>query len=656
MVEFRKGQKSKLSDLTAGTDLYVGVQLDSPGLTFDIACFGLDASERLSDDRYFIFFNQPKSPEESIQLLGAQAGDTESFRVTLDRVPASVNKLAFTATVDGDGVMSQVASGYLRIVAGGQEVARYSFTGREFSTERAVMIADLYKKDVWRFSAVGQGFDGGLRALLENFGGEVAEDEPEPAPKPVPVPPGGAPGFAPPSGGPPQHQPAPSFGPPGGGPPPAPQPVGTMPIAGGPPQPPLGGPPPQYQQGPGTPAHGAPGGYPPPPGPPQPPYQQGPGTPPHGAPGGYPPPPGPPQYQQGPGTPPHGAPGGYPPPPGPPQPPYQQGPGTPPHGAPGGYPPPPGPPGPGGYPNQMPHQGHMAPPAPPGTGQPGGYPAPGPPGPGGYPGPGQPGQMQPTLQMPVPGGPMPPGPMHGGPMPPGPVQGGPPGPPPGVGLATPEPAFQYGIEQYREVPAGGRWAQQNPKMVRVDVSGGKVIARQGVMVAYQGDVKFKFQGQSLRSRFDNRQTGQSLELMRCEGNGEVFLAEDAANLHLVELQGNKLFVNVANVLAFDEGLTIEPARVEGAGIPGGALFAQTFSGQGTVVVKTKGIPLVLPVQGPTFADSNAIVAWTDMDVSTTTQMRLRRTAFPGHSGETVNLQFRCPPGTNNFIVVQPYEV
>ncbi|MET7302402.1 TerD family protein [Embleya sp. NPDC005575] len=603
MVEFRKGQKSKLSDLTAGTDLYVGVQLDSPGLTFDIACFGLDAGERLSDDRYFIFFNQPKSPEESIQLLGAQAGDTESFRVTLDRVPPNVNKLAFTATVDGDGVMSQVASGYLRIVAGGQEVARYSFTGREFSTERAVMIADIYKKDVWRFSAVGQGFDGGLRALLENFGGEVAEDEPDEAPKPNPVPSGAAPGFAPPGGGgmPPQ-QPAPSFGPPGGGPPPAPTPDF--------------GPPPGAPQPVGAmPGHGGP-------------------------------PPGPPQYNQ-PGTPPHGAPGGYPPPPGPPQ--YNQPPGTPPHGAPGGYPPPPGPPGPGGYPNQTPHQGHnQGHMAPPGMGQPGGYPPP--PGPGGYPGAGGPGQMQPTLQMPVPGGP-PPG-MQG--PPPG-MQGPPPGMQ-GVGIASPEPAFQYGIEQYREVPAGGRWAQQNAKMVRVDVSGGKVIARQGVMVAYQGDVKFKFQGQSLRSRYDNRQTGQSLELMRCEGNGEVFFAEDAAHLHLVELQGNKLFVNVANVLAFDEGLTIEPARVEGVGIPGGALFAQTFSGQGTVVVKTQGIPLVLPVQGPTFADSNAIVAWTDMDVSTTTQMRLRRTAFPGHSGETVNLQFRCPPGGNNFIVVQPYEV
>ncbi|MFE5732491.1 TerD family protein, partial [Streptomyces sp. NPDC056528] len=176
--EFQRGHKAKISDLTAGTDLYVGVQIAAPGLTFDISCFGLDADERLSDDRYFVFFNQPKSPEESIQLLGAQAGDTESFRVTLDRVPAHIHKLSFTATIDGDGQMSQIGPGHLRIVAGGEEVARYAFTGTEFSTERAVMLGDFYLKDVWRFAAVGQGFDGGLEALLRNFGGEVAEEEP----------------------------------------------------------------------------------------------------------------------------------------------------------------------------------------------------------------------------------------------------------------------------------------------------------------------------------------------------------------------------------------------------------------------------------------------------------------------------------------------
>ncbi|MQL66946.1 TerD family protein, partial [Streptomyces vinaceus] len=227
--EFQRGHKARISDLTAGTDLYVGVQIAGPGLSFDISCFGLDADERLSDDRYFIFYNQPKSPEESIQLLGAQAGDTESFRVTLDRIPQQIKKLSFTATIDGAGQMSQIGPGYIRIVAGGEEVARYPFNGSEFTTERAVMLGDFYFKDVWRFAAVGQGFDGGLDALLRNFGGEVAEDEPaasEPQQAPQPQAPQAAPGFAPPA----QAAAPPAFGAPGGsapipGPAPAPQPA-----------------------------------------------------------------------------------------------------------------------------------------------------------------------------------------------------------------------------------------------------------------------------------------------------------------------------------------------------------------------------------------------------------------------------------------------
>ncbi|MDT3400660.1 TerD family protein, partial [Streptomyces sp. B1866] len=209
--EFQRGHKARLSDLTAGRDLYVGVCVAGPGLSFDISCFGLDADERLSDDRYFIFFNQPKSPEEAIQQLGEQAGDTQSFRVTLDRVPAHIQKLSFTAAIDGAGQMSQVGPGYIRIVAGGEEVARYAFSGAEFSTERAVMVGDLYLKGEWRFAAVGQGFDGGLDALLKNFGGEVLEEEEQPAQDAVPgfAPPGqgGAPGFAPPAQSPPAQSP-----------------------------------------------------------------------------------------------------------------------------------------------------------------------------------------------------------------------------------------------------------------------------------------------------------------------------------------------------------------------------------------------------------------------------------------------------------------
>ncbi|MFB7508413.1 AIM24 family protein, partial [Streptomyces broussonetiae] len=103
------------------------------------------------------------------------------------------------------------------------------------------------------------------------------------------------------------------------------------------------------------------------------------------------------------------------------------------------------------------------------------------------------------------------------------------------------------------------------------------------------------------------------------------------------------------------GLHHEVRRIEGHGIPGGALFTMQFQGTGTVVVKTHGTPVVLPVTPTTFADCNAVVAWSAASqVIVSSQVRMRRNAYPGDTGESVNLQFRGAPG--NFIVVQPYEV
>ncbi|TDC75309.1 TerD family protein [Streptomyces hainanensis] len=600
VAHFKRGQKARLSDLTLGTDLYVGVQISGPGLVFDISCFGLDAAEQLSDDRYFIFYNQPKSPEESLQQLGAQAGDTESFRITLDRVPESIHRLTFTATIDGDGTMAQVAPGCLRIVAGGDEVVRYAFDGSEFSTERAVMLGDFYRKDGWRFAAVGQGFDGGLAALLTHFGGEVEDDEP-PATAPPAAPAGQPPAFAVPgaAGAGAQAPPAPGQGggfspPPFGGPPGSPpqaQPVGagTPAAFGGPPggvagqppaAPPFGGQPGAAPQVPGQPVPPG-GGFPVPPGPQ------------HAGAGG------PAAFVGQPGA------GIGQPPPAPPAPPF------------GGHPGQPG----GGFP------------APPGAAQPpppaspfGGYAPPPGAGAGGYVAP--PGAGAPAGQF-------------------APAGGAAPGALTGV------------LDAFRGVSDGRRWSQQNPQLIRVDLTHGggqPVLARQGSMVMYHGDVDFGYKSQGLMGRMTRWATGEGMpSLMRCTGNGQVYLAEEAVRLHPVELQGDAIVVASQHVLAFDESLEPEVRRIDGHGIPGGSLFALQFQGHGTVVITTHGEPLVLPVTPMTFADANAIVAWSaGAQVLVANQVRLRRHAYPGHSGETTQLQFRGAPG--NFAIVQPYEI
>ncbi len=202
MADFSRGQKSKVSDLTPATSLVVGIDVQASGSPdIDISCFGVDAAGKLSDDRYFVFFNQTSSPESSIVLRGAADGDRQTFAVELDRVPASIDKLVFTATIDGAGTMSQITTGHLRILAGGAEVVRFPFTGADFSQEKALMIGELYRKDVWRFAAVGAGFNGGLSALLAHFGGSEADAPPAappaPAPTPAPVPQAAPPPAAP---------------------------------------------------------------------------------------------------------------------------------------------------------------------------------------------------------------------------------------------------------------------------------------------------------------------------------------------------------------------------------------------------------------------------------------------------------------------------
>ncbi|MYV53370.1 AIM24 family protein, partial [Streptomyces sp. SID3212] len=239
----------------------------------------------------------------------------------------------------------------------------------------------------------------------------------------------------------------------------------------------------------------------------------------------------------------------------------------------------------------------------------------------------------------------------------------PPGAPQGLPQGVPQGVPQGGagltaaLQPYKELPTGQRWTPQNGQLMRVDLAmgGTPVLARQGSMVMYQGKVEFGHKGAGFAGRIVGNATGQEMQLMRCSGRGQVFLAEDAAHLHPIELQGDGICVSAENVLAFDEGLQYEVRRIEGHGIPGGALFTMQFQGTGTVVVKTHGTPVVLPVTPTTFADCNAVVAWSSASqVIISSQVRLRRNAYPGHSGETVNLQFRGAPG--NFVVVQPYEV
>jgi uncharacterized protein (AIM24 family) len=192
---------------------------------------------------------------------------------------------------------------------------------------------------------------------------------------------------------------------------------------------------------------------------------------------------------------------------------------------------------------------------------------------------------------------------------------------------------------------------QNHKMLRVGLNG-DFLARQGSMVAYQGNIDFSYQSAGSVGKFFKKAfTGEGLPLMRVSGQGDVFLARDAWDIHLIDLEGDSITVNGENVLAFEPGLEWDIRRVQGAGMMAGGLFNTVFTGQGRVAAACHGTPVLLNIDQPTFVDTDSAVAW-----SSTLRTGVRRTAKAGAiigrgSGEAFQLSLEG----QGFVLVQASE-
>ncbi|WP_220458006.1 MULTISPECIES: AIM24 family protein [unclassified Actinotalea] len=196
-----------------------------------------------------------------------------------------------------------------------------------------------------------------------------------------------------------------------------------------------------------------------------------------------------------------------------------------------------------------------------------------------------------------------------------------------------------------------RFGLQNPKMLRVRLDG-EVMARQGAMVAYQGQMDFAYQGAGgvgklLKKAF----TGEGVPLMRVTGRGDLFLADDASEIHVLTLEGDSVTVNGRNVLAFDPTLQWDIRRVEGASMMAGGLFNTVFTGHGQLAITSFGPPVVLTVDAPTFADAQSAVAWST-GLRTSVKSSMTAGAFIGRgSGEAFQLAFEG----QGFVIVQSSE-
>jgi stress response protein SCP2 len=172
-----KGQRVKLSEITNGKSLFeinVAVELDGPGRIIYL-CLGLDCDKRFTDTRYLIGPSSRVTPDLPIRLAGKFYGNNTSYLVKLSDLPPHVVRLAFMAFIHGPGAFNQITYGHLKIMSNNVEIARFVFSGLDFTYEKGIIMGEIYlHQDQWRLASIGDGFVHGLDGLLSHYGASTA--------------------------------------------------------------------------------------------------------------------------------------------------------------------------------------------------------------------------------------------------------------------------------------------------------------------------------------------------------------------------------------------------------------------------------------------------------------------------------------------------
>lgn len=174
------GQRAPLGNLAIEDTAPITLKFtrQSP-IEMDISCFALDAAGKLINDDYMVFYNQPTSPCGQIKLTHyesqptANKGIQAEFEANLSKLATNIDSLFFVLSADTP--LNQVQSLEIGIWQQSQK-AQAQYQAADFAQQQASMLMQLYRKGgVWRVSNVAQGFNGGLAAIVQHFGGDVEE-------------------------------------------------------------------------------------------------------------------------------------------------------------------------------------------------------------------------------------------------------------------------------------------------------------------------------------------------------------------------------------------------------------------------------------------------------------------------------------------------
>ncbi|MFE9372865.1 AIM24 family protein [Streptomyces sp. NPDC006711] len=209
---------------------------------------------------------------------------------------------------------------------------------------------------------------------------------------------------------------------------------------------------------------------------------------------------------------------------------------------------------------------------------------------------------------------------------------------------------------YAPTPVAARMENHGSAMLKVAMAAGQdLFARVGSMVAYEGFIQYEPNPPAVRQMARDWITGEGAPLMKCTGDGQLYLADYGANVVIVHLDNDALSVNGTNVLAFDASLQWGVERVKGlAKFAGQGLFNVKISGTGWVALTSRGTPVVVDCgsgEDETYVDPDALVAWSP-NLKVKGKRSFKASSLIGRgSGEAYQMAF----SGKGIVVVQPSE-
>ena len=202
----------------------------------------------------------------------------------------------------------------------------------------------------------------------------------------------------------------------------------------------------------------------------------------------------------------------------------------------------------------------------------------------------------------------------------------------------------------------GLFELESDRLLEINLNG-MVWTKMGAMVAYLGEINFTREGvleHGIKKLLKKAVTGEGTTLTKAEGRGTLYLADYGKKVSILNLQGDSIFVNGNDLLAFEGDIEWDIKMIKKvSGMMAGGLFNVRLSGTGMVAITTHHDPLTLTVSPnkPVITDPNATVAWSG---SLTPELKtdISFKTFMGRgSGESIQMKFQG----QGFVVIQPCE-